>query len=135
MKTLLRHILVNLLGIYLASLFVTGLSWRGDIKILLMAAVALGLINLLVRPVVKLITLPINLFTLGLFSLVINALMLYLVTLVVPQFTVNAFYFRGLDVGVLIIPALSIGRLPAFVVASGAISVVSTFINWLVSGK
>ena len=50
----------------------------------LLGAIVLGLVNTFIRPIVKLLTLPINLITLGLFSLVVNTLMLYLVTWVVP---------------------------------------------------
>lgn len=132
MKFLIRHVLVNLLGIYLTSLVVTGLSWRGDLKALLLAAAALGLINVTVRTVVKLITLPLNIATLGLFTFVINALMLYLVTILVPAFTVTDFYFSGLNLGLIIIPSLSVARLWSFVVIAGIISVISTFVNWLV---
>lgn len=131
MKSLLRHVLVNLLALYLTSLVITGLSWGNDLKILLLAAVALGLINITIRPIVKLITLPLNVATLGLFTIVINALMLYLVTWIIPAFRVSAFFFPGLDLGVLIIPATQVPLLAAFVVAAVIISVISTFINWL----
>lgn len=58
---------------------------------ILWAAVALGVINLIVRPVVRLLALPINLITLGLFGWVINGLMLWLVAAVVPGFRVAGF--------------------------------------------
>ncbi len=56
-------------------------------RTLLLAAVTLGLVNAVVRPAVLLLTLPLNLLTLGLFTLVVNTLMLYLVawTLGIPH--------------------------------------------------
>ncbi len=57
----------------------------------IVAALVLGLVNTIIRPVVKLLTLPINLLTFGLFGLVINALMLWLVAAVVPGFAVAGF--------------------------------------------
>ncbi len=55
------------------------------------AAVVLGLVNIFVRPVVRLLTLPLNILTLGLFGWVVSALLLWLVSSVVPGFYVNGF--------------------------------------------
>jgi len=56
------------------------------------AALVLGLVNVLVKPVLVLLTLPITIVTLGLFLLVINALLLWAVGSVVPGFHVNGFW-------------------------------------------
>ncbi len=53
------------------------------------AALVLGLVNLLVRPVVRLLTLPLNILTLGLFGWVVSALLLWAVSAFVPGFYVN----------------------------------------------
>lgn len=58
----------------------------------LIAALVLGLANAIVRPIVSLLTLPINLITLGLFGLLVNALMFWLVSTVVKGFTVAGFW-------------------------------------------
>ena len=50
-----------------------------------------GLINITLRPILILLTLPINLLTLGLFSFILNALLFWLVALVAPGFTVSGF--------------------------------------------
>ncbi len=55
-------------------------------------AVVLGLINALIRPFVALVTLPINVYTLGLFSLVINAVMVLLCDCLVPGFETGGFF-------------------------------------------
>jgi len=56
-----------------------------------LAAVVLGVVNAIIRPVVKLFSLPITILTLGLFSLVINAFMLYLAAWVVPGVDTTGF--------------------------------------------
>ncbi len=58
---------------------------------LLEAAVVLALVNLIVRPLVALLTLPINLLTLGLFGWVVSALMLWLTSAIVPGFHLAGF--------------------------------------------
>ena len=62
-----------------------------SIRAILIAALALGLVNTFIKPIVKLLTLPINLLTFGLFGLVVNALMLWLVSSLVPGFIVSGF--------------------------------------------
>ena len=56
------------------------------------AAVVFGVVNALIKPLVVILTLPINLITLGLFTLVINALLALLVAFVVPGFTIAGFW-------------------------------------------
>jgi putative membrane protein len=58
---------------------------------LVLASLVLGLLNGFVRPVLTLLTLPLLVFTLGLFRLVINALLLFMVALLLPGFHVNSF--------------------------------------------
>jgi putative membrane protein len=59
----------------------------------LITAVVLGGINLLIRPVILFLTLPINILTLGLFTLVINAVLVLLASAVVPGFQVASFWW------------------------------------------
>jgi len=59
----------------------------------LVTALILGLINAFIRPVLILLTLPLNILTLGLFTLVINALLIMLAAAVVPGFTVQGFWW------------------------------------------
>jgi putative membrane protein len=74
---------------------------------LLLAALLLGLLNAFVRPILMFLALPLLIFTLGLFTLVINALLLYFVGyLMTPHFQVDSFGFAFL--GALIIGVVSI---------------------------
>lgn len=56
------------------------------------AALVLGLVNLIIKPLVKLLTLPVTILTLGLFGLVINTLMLYIVSWLVPGLGTSGFF-------------------------------------------
>lgn len=58
----------------------------------LIAAVVLGALNLFIRPILIVLTLPITILTLGLFSLVINALLVIVASLLVPDFSVGGFW-------------------------------------------
>ena len=68
----------NILALYLANLWVPGFTVTGGWKEYLIAGLALGLLNLIVRPILKIVTLPLIWLSLGLFLIVINAIILWL---------------------------------------------------------
>ncbi|RAJ37565.1 putative membrane protein [Kitasatospora sp. SolWspMP-SS2h] len=83
MKTFVIKTLINAVAIWVAAWIVTGITLSGDDwqhKTLTVVAVALvfGVINFLIKPLVKLFSLPLFFLTLGLITFVINALMLWL---------------------------------------------------------
>lgn len=82
------------------------------LRVAIFASLVLGLVNLVVRPIVRLLALPITLLTLGLFGWIINALMLWLVSAIVPGFHIQGF-----------IPALE---------ASIILAIVSGVLNWVI---
>jgi putative membrane protein len=90
MRGLVVHLVVSALLLWLVSQFVTGIHIAGFGSALL-AALVLGLVNFLVRPILILVTLPITILTLGLFLIVINALMLMLTGALVSGFRVDNF--------------------------------------------
>ena len=76
---LLFHIISGVLGIYLASRFVSGVEFTGPVKSLVIIGAALGLVNFFIKPILRLITLPVRILTFGLFGLVINMALVWLV--------------------------------------------------------
>jgi putative membrane protein len=88
-KFLLRAVIAAL-GLWIATQLISGLSITDPITLLL-AAVLLGVVNAFVRPILVILTLPISILTLGFFLLVINAGMLGLVALLLPNFTISGF--------------------------------------------
>lgn len=90
MRLLLRW-LISACVLVLITYYVPGIA-VASFYTALIAALVLGLVNAVIKPVVSLLALPINLLTLGLFGLVINALMFWLVSTVVKGFTVAGFW-------------------------------------------
>ena len=76
MKLLLR-LLINAAALWVAVRFVPGISFEGNPVLLLVVALVFGIVNTIVKPIVTLLSLPAVLLTLGIFLLVINALMLW----------------------------------------------------------
>lgn len=86
----LIHWLISALAIGIAAYLIPGI----EVTLIgaLVLAVVLGIINVFLKPVINLLTLPINVITLGLFSLVVNALLIMLAGMIVPGFTVDGFW-------------------------------------------
>jgi putative membrane protein len=90
MPGLLLRWVLNAFALWVVSEIVPGIHADG-VTATFVAALVLGILNALVRPVVLLLTLPINLMTLGLFTFVINAFMLEMTTAFVREFTIDGF--------------------------------------------
>jgi len=82
--------LIAALGLWIASAIVPGMEFGGT-GTLLLAALLLGLVNAVVRPLLVLFTLPITILTLGAFLLVVNAAMLGLVAALLDGFALDGF--------------------------------------------
>ncbi len=91
MKGIIVRTLIIALGIWVAGKLVDGIH-VGSLGSLMFAAIALGLINALIRPLIVLLTLPFTLLTLGLFLLIVNAAMLQLADWFVSGFSVDGFF-------------------------------------------
>jgi putative membrane protein len=92
MISIIVHILANAAAIWAASHIVPGFVFQGDWKDLLVAGVVLGVVNSLIRPIVKLLSFPIILLTLGLFTAVINIAMLFLVSWFLPTLSIHGLW-------------------------------------------
>ena len=100
--------LISSFAIVITAYLLPGIHLSG-FKAALLAALALGLINAFIKPVLSLLTLPLTVMTLGLFSLVLNALLIMLTAKLVPGFQVQGFLWAV------------------------AFSVVLTITNWILS--
>lgn len=87
MRGFLLRLLINALGLYLADTLLAGFAIAGTGS-LIIAALLLGLVNAIIRPILIILTLPITLVTLGFFLLIVNGISLALVAWLVPGVTV-----------------------------------------------
>jgi putative membrane protein len=88
MRGLVTRILITALGLLIARSVIPGIQIPGWID-LLVAALLLGLVNAIVRPILFILTLPLTLITLGLFLLVLNGISLWIVAWLMPGVTVS----------------------------------------------
>ena len=82
---------ITALSLWVVSLIFHGISFTSK-KSLFLSALLLGFANAVIRPIVIVLTIPLTLITFGLFLLVINALMMLLVSTLVPGFRVSGFW-------------------------------------------
>jgi len=101
---LLLRVLINAAALWVAASLIPGVRVHG-LAYTLLAALVLGIINAIVRPVLVFLTFPITLLTLGLFIFVLNAFCLWLTSRLVPGIEVHGFWAAFL--GALVISAVS----------------------------
>ncbi|MFS0704333.1 phage holin family protein [Cellulomonas sp. 179-A 9B4 NHS] len=110
------RVLINGVAIWLATLLLPGLevlgggSTAGRIGVILLVALVFGLVNAIVKPIVALISLPLYILTLGLFTLVVNALMLMLTAWITERadWGLRVDNFGTAVVGALIVSVVSV---------------------------
>ncbi|MCL4403851.1 phage holin family protein [Patescibacteria group bacterium] len=99
------HIVSNAVALLAASYFIPGFMLTGGVVPLATAALVLTLINTFIRPILKLLLGPIVVITFGLFTIVINAALLYLLDLWSPAITIQG--YLPLLLGTLIVSAVN----------------------------
>ncbi len=97
--------LLNTLALFIVVTLVPHFHYRSVVT-LAIAALVLGLLNAVVRPILFLLTLPLTIITLGLFLLVLNAIMLELTAMIVPGFRIDSFGWA--IVGALVLAIISL---------------------------
>ncbi|MBD2319661.1 phage holin family protein [Phormidium tenue] len=101
-------ILATALGLLIVDIVVPGVD-ISNFPSALLAAIVIGLVNAFIRPILQVLSLPLTFITLGLFSFVLNGILLWLASVIVPGFAMNGFL--------------------AFILAPIVLSFCSTFLN------
>jgi putative membrane protein len=84
------QLLINAIAFYITSYIVPGVNIKGWPTLIVMSIVW-GILTLFLKPILLILTLPINILTLGLFTFVINAILLMILSAIVPGFYVTGF--------------------------------------------
>lgn len=92
LKRFLLLWLSNVVGLFVAAWLLSGIDYGGSIIVLLIASLIFGIVNFLIRPFVIILSLPAIIVTMGLFTLVVNALMLFITSQIYPHFQVESIW-------------------------------------------
>jgi putative membrane protein len=109
MKRFLIHWLIIALALWVTAYILPGVHIESN-QALAIAAIVLGLVNALVRPILTLLTLPITILTLGLFYLLVNGFTFMLASKVVPGFGVSGYWWAVLGALVVSIVSAFVGN-------------------------
>lgn len=135
MKPLLRTTLFNAFSIFFISQILPGVQVSGGFFTFIFGGFALTLLFILLKPILKLLTLPLNILTLGMFSFLTNVIIFYALTVLVSGITITSFTFSGYEYAGFIVPKIYFNTLFAFILVAFLQSIIVTFISWLTESK
>jgi putative membrane protein len=123
MKKIFRNLIFYTLALYLVSLIIPGFDIKSDWRGLILCGATFALVFSLVNPVLKLLLLPLNVLTLGLFSFLSQVLTVYIYLWFFPEYIkISSWFFKGWTIPIVQMPV------PPFTVSEFLTITVSTFI-------
>ncbi len=131
MKGFFQEIFINVIALHIVMYLFTGLSISGGFWSIVVASILLTVGFRVLRPVLNIITLPLNVITFGLFQLLTIAFIVFLITLIYPQLIISAFEFQGLQFFGIIIQRFYVTLFLSYIIISGTIYFVNKAIVWL----
>lgn len=132
MKTFLRHIFINLAVLYICTLIYSGFTITQNPKTFFIAAFIWLLLNKIVKPIIKLLLLPINLITLNLFSWLVNVATLFLLQIFADGIKIETYQFPGFAQNGFVLPAIFINLFFSYLLTAFLLNTLHTFIVWLI---
>lgn len=123
MRSFIVKVIANMASFYLASYFVAGFHIDQTWQAYLMTAIVFMIFNLLVAPIVKLLLLPINLLTLGLFRWLTQVLVLYIFDLLYTGISITGYHFAGFKSAIIALPPANLNLFWVLVLASLVMSI------------
>lgn len=132
MKSLLRNTAINAFVLSLLPSIFKGFAITGGITTLVIGGFILTFMTIFLRPILKIITLPLNLVTFGAFSFIINAFLIYLLTIFVPQISIKTLEFPGLSFMGFVIPKVAFNQFLSYIVSSIVFSSIVGLIHWII---
>lgn len=131
MKKVLLQLLVIGVTLALVDFLIPGITLSNSLDGLVLVTLVFAAINTFVKPLLKILSLPIEVATLGVFTVVINTVLLLMVDYILVPLTIASFWFPGLTYGPVIIAPMRVPALLTAIIASLLISSISSALIWL----
>lgn len=131
LKALLRNTAIYSFSLFLLPYIISGVQLVGGVQTIFIGGIILTLMFLFLKPIFNVLTFPFNMISLGLFSMVTNAVILYLLTVFMPNIIISDFFFPGFDFAGFSVASVQFNTLFSFLAASVVLSVISSFLRWL----
>jgi putative membrane protein len=108
MKYILRSFLFHTCALWLTTQIIPGFAIQGGLQGMLFTALILSLLMLIVKPILKILFIPINFMTFGLLSWAVNIIVVYLLTFLVSGVLIEPWIFPGVSISGFIIPTFPV---------------------------
>lgn len=131
MKGLLRSAIVNALSLFLLTFFLSGVKVAGGLESFILDGVVLALVYKILKPIISIITLPLNILTMGTFTFLTNVLVFYFATRIASNISITEFTYPGLSFAGFVIPVIHLNTLFAYFAAAFFQSLFVSVIEWL----
>jgi putative membrane protein len=131
MKTLLRNTAIYMYALFVLPKLIPGVEVDGGFLTFLLGGIALAIMFFVIKPILNIISFPVNILTLGLFTLVNNALVVYLLTIFFTDISVSAFTYQKAQWGGFAIPDIAFNTFFAYIYAAIVLSLIYQVVEWV----
>jgi len=131
MKKILRSWFINTIIFKILAGLITSIEFGEGLKTLFLAALMLTLFEFFLKPILKILLLPINILTLGLLRWVVNVLGFYIVSFLVPSLIITAYHFPGVIKNGLIVPPIEFSLFATFILISFCFNLFVITARWV----
>ncbi len=130
-KEITRSFLINIFALWVTAAYITGFELSEGLRSLLIVGAGFTALHLILKPALSVVTGPLNFLTLGLIGLVIDAIILYILTLYFPQITINPWFFPGWSFDGFTVPSYEFNKLGATVISAFVINLIRSALRTL----
>jgi len=127
-KKILGSFLINIFALFVTSQFVSGLKISLQLQQFLIVGVGFTLVHLILKPILDILFRPLNFLTLGIAGFILDAAILYAMTIYFPQISITPWNFTGLVIYGISLPPRFFGIIETTVIASFIINFIRTFL-------
>lgn len=131
MKYLLRLFIFQIVGLWFATQVIPTIVVIGSWQTLVVSGIVLGFLMLFVKPILKILFIPINFLTFGLLSWFINVVIVFLLTLIMPQVQIKTWTFPGLSYAGFLVPEMHLNYLGALIVSALLITFITNVLEFV----
>lgn len=132
MKRIIRYWFIYLLSLLFVSSIITSINFAGGWQTIGLVSLLITIFELILKPIIKILLLPINILTLGLARSLINVVGLYLITSLVNGFRITAYTFPGINWNGFSAPPAKLSLLLTYIIISLFLNITFSIILWIV---
>jgi putative membrane protein len=129
MKHLVRSFLFNVFALWFTGELIPAFVISGSWQTVLLAGLVLSLLMFVIKPILKILFIPINIITFGLLSWCINVIVVYILTLLIAQVQINPWTFPGMIAWGFVIPSVHLTYIASLILCTFSITFFSNLLH------